>query len=248
MKRALVRILYGELNNPNHDYLLHRSHIDSSIEKTVNHKEVQEFVTYCFGEYNYKYLVSIGCKNIVLADKNPWIDGEVPYSYLNKIHGWKYAMEDYDEVVFLDWDTVQIKPFPIDFWDVLSQKEKIQAALANNIKSILPWRKYRPNRDGKKAPNGSFVYMRDKSIPSELLKLKDDLEFNKVVNIGKSVASLSIKPTIQHNDEVYIARYMDNICGGWEGYDKYLKLFDPKWCSVKWEAFEKPEACFKHPL
>ena len=51
-------------------------------------------------------------------------------------------MIEYDEIVLLDWDTVQIKPIPEDFWDVLAQKAPIQAVLRVYFRlKATQWRK-----------------------------------------------------------------------------------------------------------
>jgi len=250
MKRALVRILYGEPNNPKHDFNNSRSQVDKDILNCLANEKSSEFVAYCFGKYNYDFLKQAGCKKIVLASDNPWIDGEVPFSFMNKIHGFKYAMEDYDEVVFLDWDTSQVRGLPTDFWEVLGKKEVVQAPLVMypTKKAILPWRRFRPDKANRIVSNSSFLYMRDKSIPCKLLKMKEDLDLNKNIYTYGKLKDYNINATKQWNDEVYLSRYMDDICGGWDGVWKYFYLFEPKWSKARWSCFKntKSEICFNH--
>ena len=56
MKRALVRILYGEPNNVKHDCLESRSRVNKDIESLILTENNEDFVIYCMGEDNYKYL------------------------------------------------------------------------------------------------------------------------------------------------------------------------------------------------
>ena len=250
MKRALIRVLYGEPKNVAHDHCECRSRIDKDIRSVINRKGDEDFVVYCFGEANYKFVKDLGHKNVVLADKNVWIDGEVPFSFLNKIHAWEYALQDYDEIVYLDWDTIQIKPFPPDFWDILASKESIQSCLARYHKGVLSWRRYRPDRANKLVSSGCFVYIRDKEIPGKLLKLADDPLFNENIYYPKKRRIPGIISPKQWSDEIYISKYTDSICGGWDGVEKYFKLFEPKWCLVEKPQFleDKQDACFKHPV
>lgn len=249
MKRALVRVLYGEPNNVNHDYRGSRSKIDSDIINIVSNDINQDFVAYCFGKHNSDFLRSVGCKNVVMVDKNPWPIGDEPWSFLNRIHMWEYVMNDYDEIVSLDWDSVQIKPLPLDFWSVLGQKESIQSPLAEYPKKILTWRK-EIRGSGRLVPNGSFVYMRDKTIPSKLMKMLDDPFLHRDIHYGRrKEVPKDLTNRKQWADEVYVAKYMDDISGGWEGKEKYYKLFEPPWTLVRHSMFkdEKKDHCFIHP-
>ena len=231
MTRALVRVLYGEPNNPKHDYCGSRNRVDKDIRNVFKTQDTCEpFYTYVLGEKNFNYLKSVGIKNLVMANKEDYVfPGAGNYS--NKVMGMKYALSDFDEIVFLDWDTVQTKPFPSDFWESFREKEVIQTPIYKCPRNVIDWRKVGRWR-GKYLSSGSFVYMRDKTIPDKLIKMMED---PKIPN--------------RWSDETFISKYTDDLSGGWEGIEKYFKNFEPKWCLLKRSVFrDKKDACFFHPI
>lgn len=237
MKRALIRCLYGEANNPNHDSSGSRNRIDKDVSNVIKNNE-ENYVTYVMGDKNYQYLKQKGLKNVIMATNNIWPQGGRG-SFINKMVAWKYAMQDYDEIVFLDWDTIQIKPLPDNFWEEFAKKDKIQSPLYKCRRRTSCWRPHVDRLDNKRGCSGCFVYMRDKSIPDELLKLVDDP---------------IIKPfSGSYSDETYLNRYVDILTNGWKGKDYYYGHFEPQWCMVQHPAYiDCPDhytnACFKHPL
>jgi len=236
MNRAFIRVLYGNKKDPAHDGRGTRSRIDRDIDNVLKRDNQSEFFTYVFGEDNYNYLAKTGCKNIVLASKDPYIYKK-SVNYVNKMYGWECAMKDFDEIVCLDWDTIQTKPLPSDFWDAFYKKQSIQSPLYKCSRSVCNWRKDYTKKDNKRGTSGGFVYIRDKNIPTELLKLIDD-----PVMKGFSFGNYS--------DETYMNLYTDRISGGWEGMHKYFDLFEPPWCTVEHTIFveDKVNACFHHPV
>ena len=113
-------------------------------------------------------------------------------------------MADFDEIVFLDWDAWAIKEIDDNFWNLLGDKDIIQASLSRYRSSHL---NHRIGKSNKYCPSGAFMYCRDKTLP------------NRIIELWK-------KETHFYSDEVGIARITDELMGGWNGAE-YLRRFEP---------------------
>jgi len=188
---------------------------------------VSHFITYVFGEDNLKKLNSQGVDNCVLLTKEPFAFDLVENQYRNKLQVWKQAMEDFDEIVFLDWDCRPNKRLPIDYWKKFEEKESFQACLGIYKQTKCYWRK----EDRRKVPNAGYCYIRDKTIPDKIIKAWEE-NTNKV----------SCEPAI--------ALYLDQLHGGWIGIEKYWELYDPESCRLRsQQEFYKDRVkdnCFEH--
>jgi len=245
MKRSFVRVLWGDFLddtnprlkdyeseykfqfNPKNNILIRRFKINNDIQKCMQQKFIEPFIVYTFGEKNQKQLIEMGIKSI-LIHKEPYKYNPIKGLYKHKLEAHKYMMEDFDEVVFLDWDTYLDKPLPSNFWEQLNKKEIFQAALGKYKISRINHRL--DKRSNHFIPMGAFVYMRDKSIPDRLIKL----------NEGPS--SWSCEPSF--------ARLTDEMVGGWKGIETYWELFEPEFYTTKnsvykfLKQFSKPNVCF----
>ena len=229
MKRGFIRGVWG-IHEKTHRILERRFRTDNDIQTIKKNQFNEPFVTYIFGEDNYKGLTSEGfdCKLLL---KEPQAFDLVKYQFRNKLEMLKYAMEEdgYDEIVYLDWDCVPQKKIPSDFWDQLGKKEPFQACLQLYHRKKCHWR---PD-ELRKVPNGGFIYIRDKSIPSEAIKLWEET--------GKN-----------DSDEIAWAKMTDNWVGGWQGSDRYWDLFEPMFCNIhknsphSKEKLETKDVCFIH--
>ena len=207
MKRGFVRALWGVYINDIYNF--HRQKIDGEIEFAKHCRYLEPFTTYVFGKDNYEHLKSCNVEqNIVkLASNEPILWDMETQCYRHKLEAFKLGMQDFDEIVFLDWDTVPTKPLPPDFWEVLSKKDPIQAALIQykiKSKSSPYWRKV--NRSW--ASGAAWLYIRDKTIPDKIIKVWEDL--------GKG-----------WSEELAITKYIDESMGGWKGLEEYQKRFEP---------------------
>jgi len=249
MKRSFVRIVWGDFLDENNpllpDYekqfgfkfdplnkiLIRRFKIDIDIAKCLKNEFQIPFVVYTFGEKNHKQLLEMGIESR-LIHKDPYKYHPIKGIYKHKIDAHQYMMNDFDEIVFLDWDTYLIKPLPNDFWDVLNKKEIFQAVLGKYRTARI---NYRPDhKSNQLIPMGALVYMRDKTIPERLMKF----------NTGSN--SWSCEPAF--------AQLTDEIMGGWnnlsEGIDKYWNLFEPECYVNKRSAYKfskkyiKTNVCF----
>ena len=232
MKRGFVRGLWGIYNK---EWIYKRRYkMDNDVELLMNNPYSQPFKTYVFGTDNYKYLVDKGfdCK---LVDEKPILYGyenTKQHAYGHKLRIFKEAMNDFDEIVFLDWDTQLAKELPENFWEVLGQKASIQAIIRGYKKTKCPWRK----KDKRKRPCASFVYINDKKIADEMMEMWEKRS--------------------KMAEEQIMAKYTDDMVGGWKGIEKYWELFEPDFFvlgrnEVPWNIFaidllKTKNICFTH--
>jgi len=200
--RSFVRGLWGVYDNTRR-FFKRRSKMDDDINMVQRNRYEKSFVTYVFGDDNYKYLVDQGFK-CKLVDKKPILWDMNTQQFRHKLEILKQGMQDFNEIVFLDWDCMPIKEIPKDFWDVLGKKAPLQAILRMYHRRKATWRK----TDQRKIPCASFVYVGDKQIANDLTDLWEKMK----------------KPW---SEEVVLGKYMDNSIGGWQGLDKYWELFEP---------------------
>jgi hypothetical protein len=203
-----MRAFWG-INDTSHRILNRKFRVDRNIKGLLRNKLNTDFITYVFGENNMQFLQKLGVKNCILIHKEPHKYDPINAQYMHKLEALRYAMEvdGYDEMVHLDWDCIPKKRVDDEFWRLLQQKQSFQA---NLIQYHIKKAKWRGNVDARKIPNGGFVYIRDKNIPSELIKVWETMK-------GPSA-------------EPPMAKYTDNLMGGWQGKHKYWELFEPMVC------------------
>ena len=202
MKRGFIRALWG-VHAKIHRILQRRFRTDNDIKLIKRNKFNEPFVTYVFGKDNYDALSTLGfdCK---LVRNEPEAFDLVKYQFRNKLEIIRHAMfeEGYDELVYLDWDCIPQKKIPDNFWDILHQKEKFQACLQLYHRRKCHWRK----KELRKVPNGGFVYIGDKEIVTEAIRLWE--------LTGKN-----------DSDEIAWARLTDDMMGGFD-MDKFWDKFE----------------------
>jgi len=232
MKRAFVRGIWGVIK-PDKKQIDRRKMVSNDIKNIVKKNKFSEpFITYVYGQENYDQLTGIGLE-CILIDKEPYYDNWYKRFYRHKLEIFKIAMEDYDEIVFLDWDCLPTKKLPDNFWKVLGKKESIQANLTQYKRAKCFWRKKEP----RKIPNSGFVYMRDKTIPQKIIDIWEDFP------AGYKDLSSSEPP---------IAKLTDDMTDGWKGKELYWDLFEPEFCNLNGgspfprERLEEKNSCFIH--
>lgn len=233
MKRAFIRALWGEYDNST-KYKSRRFKIDKDIKyyKTIDDKTNLDFHAYVFGKENYDRLKDFGIKNVVLVDNKPFLYDTQTETFGNKLFLINKAMEDFDEVVYLDWDCVLTKQLPDNFWDVLNEKREIQACLQQCRRQKVFFRK----PDNRKVSNGGFMYFRQKRVCMRVLNTWQNTKHR------------------GFNDEIAVSKVIDSLIGRWEGIDAYWDNFEPMVCDLKKGSCFTPERlatkdiCFKHYL
>jgi hypothetical protein len=201
MNRSFIRGVWGiydkdgSLGKP----YSRRTKIDNDIALAKLNPYESKFRVYIFGEENYKRVTDMGY-DTVLIDKKPICWDMKKEQYRHKIEIWKYGLMDFDQVVFLDWDCVPVQPIPKNFWDILEKGPKIQATLYMYRLRRLSSRTH----DERKLSASTFVYMREKNISEEIIKVWESM--------GRP-----------WQEEVALSQYIDNLDGGWKGIENYKK-------------------------
>ena len=233
--KAFVRGLWGIYDN-SHRITNRRYKIDSDIQKILANKCNEPFIVYVMGRLNYEQLLKTGIESyghkVKLISEEPAMFDVIKYVYRNKLEIIKYAMESdgFDEIVYLDWDCIPQKKIPVDFWETLRNKNVFLACLQTYKNLKCPWRvEY---WDQRKVPNGGWVYFGDKTIPSECIKLWEE--------VG-----------MPDNDEISYARWVDNKMGGWKGDQYFWDNFETPYCnlhrmSTHGQKILQKDICFKH--
>jgi len=215
MKRAFIRALWGITettydegwNTPSE----RRKRLGFDIDNILCNINTVPFVTYVFGNDNYTFLQSKGIKP-VLINERPFVYDLQTQFWRHKLDILKAAMEEYDEIVYLDWDCIPQKPMSELFWDSLSSKKEIQANLQMYTRRKCFWRQ----DNLRLVSNGGFLYIRDRTIPEKLIKTWEGMEDRS-----------------KFWDEVAISKYIDGINGKWCGLNYYLENFEPDVCKLK---------------
>jgi hypothetical protein len=232
MKRAFVRGVWGIYDNTQR-LLARRSKIDRDVDRIIKNQFNEPFVTYIMGEDNFKRMQERGL-NCVLINKDPYMFDLIQYQYRHKLEILRYAMEqdECDEIVWLDWDCLPQKKLPANFWEECGKKDVFQACFQCYRRKKCGWRK----TDQRKVPNGGWIYMRDKTIPSTVIKIWETMK--------------------QNNDEPAYAKYTDEKVGGWTETETNLKQywdrFEPMFCNIhksspySLELLKTKDVCFIH--
>jgi len=231
--RGFIRCVWGIYDN-SHRITARRQKIDADIQRIKANKFNEPFKVYVYGEDNFNRIQKEGF-DCFMVDKYPNPFDLIKHQYRHKLELIKYAMEvdGYDELVYMDWDCVPVKKLPVNFWEECAKKSEIQACFQQYFRKKCFWRK---NSDFRKVLNGGFVYLRDKNIPSEVIKIWETMK--------------------QDNDEPAWTRFADDKIGGWttteESMKKYWDNFENMFCNLHSgspyhpELLKTKDICFIH--
>jgi len=229
MKRIFMRAVWGSYDDT-HRITKRRGCMDNWFELIKRNRYTFPFVTYVFGEDNFKMIEDMGfeCR---LVDKDPLPFDPIKAQYRHKLESFLYAFEEdgVDELVHMDWDVFPIKPLPENFWEVLGKKSDIQSCLQQYKRRKCSWR---GKKDIRKVSNGGFVYIRDKDAPKEIIKIWERRK-------GPSM-------------EPAMSRFIDDKMDGWKGLEYYWDNFEPDFCQLHKDSVffkdkeKKKDVCMIH--
>lgn len=213
MSHSLIRCLFGECDSDAGWESRQRRAVNNDIYDRSSPRCLTEpaFRTYVCGEKNYAMLENMGHTDLVLVDKDPW-PWEKKYLLRNKIHCISKALEDFDSVVFVDWDCIA-QSHPSDgvldsMWDDLEDGAPLRSLCHQYVRPLCNWR----TEDIRKTPNTGFLYA-CRGIWKDIEKAWDD---NKHLN-----------------DEVPVGQVMDELTGGWKGIETWAENFGVKWARMR---------------
>ena len=203
MKRAFIRGLWGIYEHDERRFYKRRLKLDNDMKMVKLNKNSKNHITYVFGEDNYKYLIDQGFE-ARLVDKRPIVWDMDNEQFRHKLEVLHQGMQEFDEIAFLDWDCTECRPLPDNFWERLGEKAEIQAVLRQYRRRKISWR----SEHIRKMPEASFVYINNKETTVGLNKLWEEM--------GRP-----------WSEELVIAKYMDNLSGGWQSLEYYWDNYEP---------------------
>jgi len=247
MKRGFIRGIWGDVTLSG----IRDGKIRKDIEAIKKNPYNEPFVVYAMGDENADLLRENGFE-VVMQNRHPVRYDMKEQLYRHKLDIIEYAMRDFDEIVFLDWDCVPTAPLPDDFWERMADKAPFQANLFQYRTKKCLWR----DKDWRKVCNGGFLYLRDHQIAMDFIQNYHELEMwvtdqkYKRENQGKKLRFR--EKALIFDDEPAITKWVDDDMGGWKGMDKYWDSYEPHFCNVgKKSAFPKEKLetkneCFVH--
>ena len=183
--------------------------MDDDIQLKMKNPFNDPFRVYVFGKENYEMCQEFGFDSVLL-DERPIVWDMDNEQFRHKLEVLDKAMEDFDEIVFMDWDTLPVKPLPDNFWEKMYEKDPFQATLIMYRRRKAMWR---GKTDSRKLSSASFVYLRDKSITEGFIKQWEKM--------GRP-----------WSEELAISRYIDDLDGGWKGMEYYWEHHEPHWFAL----------------
>jgi len=113
----VIRAIFGRIHD--HPKLIHR--IEGHIKPSQWHRE--EVGYYVMGTDNYQYLKDLSTKDVRLCLDADYACSADVSGYYNKIWLINKAMEDHDEIFYVDYDCGIAKDINDHMWELLRQKE-----------------------------------------------------------------------------------------------------------------------------
>jgi len=225
-----MRMWWGDRKQKGHR-ASNRKDMETTLNCVMNDKYQVPFVTYVCGKDNYDYLKSKGLEDLVLVTEEPRLDIPVELDAQHRLYLCDIAMQDFREIICVNWDCRLVRPFTDNAWTQLRKKEAIQASLIGKSNKVV-FLKSR-GEDGHIFSIDGFLYLRDYTLPKKILKLLDD-------------------PDVPHKwtSESLISIYLDRLHGGWIGPQRYYELYEPD-CFYAgrlglWKCRTKKNICFAY--
>jgi len=225
-KQCFVRGVWGT-----HDHQgrkrwnrLNKVKMDISLAK-INPYE-PKIKVYAFGEDNYKFMVDQGF-DTKLVDKKCIVWDMQTQQYRHKIEVWNQGLQDFEQIIYLDWDCIPCCPIPHNIWTVLEEGEPFRGALYSYRRRKC-FHRYVCRRTVVAA---TFLYMRGQQVVKDIIKTWEEMG----------------GPFLE---EPVLMKYVDDINGGWKGYMDYAKKYEPLYHTLHlvWprEFLETREMVFFH--
>ena len=211
--KSVIRLWWGECHK-DYDRYKNRLMLETTMKCVLNDKYQVPFVTYVLGRDNYDYLKSQGLEDLVLVNPDIYsLRPEHKRNAIQRLDLCEIALQDFDEIICVNWDCRLVKPWTDETWSLLGEKETIQTALTESKRRAArdrPMLSTRGNQNHIYSLDG-FLYLRDKTMPSKVLAMLDEPY---VIN--------------KWTPESLISHYLDKIHGGWIGIEEYWKLYEPE--------------------
>ncbi len=189
--------------------------------------------TFVYGDVNFKFLSWLRARPVMMSkeavcswgrseDRDPSAystarrpsrrDGNLNWGvtvWRHKLAIIRHAIEQFGEVVWLDWDCWRLRDLPANFWELLQWGRPFQASLLKFRRRVLPW--MNDDYQSNFTPHGAFIYCRDASIIDQMIALSDEF------------------PT--YIDEALFIKWIERVWGEW------TMIGPDRWVSDRYEPF-----------
>lgn len=204
--KSFIRGIWGiyDVNKTLGRWYSRRTKIDNDITLAKLNPYAPKCKVYVFGEDNFKIMTDKGF-DTVLIDKKPFIWDMEKEQYRHKIEIWRAGLQEFKEIVFLDWDCVPVKPIDNEFWNIIANGEKIKATIYQYKIRRAFFRK----GDERKLSASTLTYINGLEHCEGIIKTWE--------KIGRP-----------WQEEVALSKYIDELNGGWKGILDYMSKFETK--------------------
>jgi hypothetical protein len=120
-----IRAFWGDLTTEHQKFI-------GEIRKCATNKSLNEIV-YVWGETNNKFIKSLGYDTVMVSKDSTEVGAETildPMFWFHKYKAIQLALNDFDDIIFMDWDVDYIKPVDDVFYEKIKEKNsKLQIPL-----------------------------------------------------------------------------------------------------------------------
>jgi hypothetical protein len=217
-----IRALWGILEHQDRRFYKRREKITNDVLLQEQWKYQLECTVFTWGTFNHRWLKDRGWHSILVSgDPIQWdMDTQ---QFRHKLEAFRLGCKQFDKCVFLDWDTYLIKPLPADHWKILEEKSCLQATLRMYHRRKAYWRK----DSQRQIPCASYVYCSGSA--------------------GEDLCHLWEKMNSPWSEELVMAKYIDDMHGGWGGYEVYKPNHEPRFFDLDVSVCSDADLkCFEH--
>lgn len=238
----IVRCLWGNENHQFKDKDLKFYHDECCVAKLNDSQfKLENQIVFVWDGVNRELMETLNYPYYYMGESSVL---EPELNFLYKIFALKKSMEEYDEILFLDWDFFITKELDDQFFNLLQNREDIQMPLYfypkemvdlfkvmdlenkiisnyyNNLHTQLMTHCKWEFEEGLVIPNAGFIYCRNKEFFNDILEIqkKNDIK----TNIEEISAMVYFHKKMKNIDE-YLETIEPIVCNGREDDDMWGK-------------------------
>lgn len=176
----IIRMFWGDVYAMDNHYA---KQIQRAKQDNLNE------IVYVLGKENYKFIKNLGYNAVLVSEDNYNKDLSSNHTFIDfknlnhKLWLFEKALQEYNEIIFLDWDCRLIKPLDENFYNLVKNGGELQVPLYIYPENSLDWMcetsssedffpalkknviKYSYNwKNHYIIPNTGFMYCRNKNI------------------------------------------------------------------------------------
>lgn len=208
-----IKALWGDQDSRNYGRV--KDAVSNYAAAPERSMESGNCVVYCFGSGNQKLVSDIGLETRLLDDcHEPHWYGSGP-NWTHKVDAIAAGIEEFGEVIWMDWDMRQLEPLDDKFWKEVRGRGPFQSGLTRYRRAYANWRGRHEDRNC--LPGGGWLYFCGGDFTENLIDL-----------IYKFLPrTKNRKGEYHYHDEYAMAMAIEEIHGGWKGVDWWNENYQP---------------------